>query len=42
MRELLGAKIARDGQWRFPAQDSVRISLKNAYYILFEDAKNIL
>ena len=21
--ELLGAKIARDGQWRFPEQDSV-------------------
>ncbi|SCY76877.1 penicillin-binding protein 1C [Flavobacterium caeni] len=34
--ELLGAKIARDGQWRFPAQDSVPQKFKTCL-VLFED-----
>ncbi|KQO34836.1 penicillin-binding protein 1C [Flavobacterium sp. Leaf82] len=34
--ELLGAKIARDGQWRFPAQDSVPDKFKKCI-IYFED-----
>ncbi|MFT3793604.1 penicillin-binding protein 1C [Flavobacterium sp.] len=34
--ELLGAKIARDGQWRFPAQDSVPDKFKKCV-IYFED-----
>jgi penicillin-binding protein 1C len=34
--ELLGAKIARDGQWRFPAQDSVPYKFKQCI-IYFED-----
>lgn len=33
---LLGARIARDGQWRFPAQDSVPEKLKRCI-IEFED-----
>jgi len=32
--ELLAAKIARDGQWRFPAKDSVPDKFKNASSIL--------
>jgi penicillin-binding protein 1C len=34
--ELLGAKIARDGQWRFPAQDSVPYKFKKCI-TYFED-----
>ncbi len=34
--ELLGAKIARDGQWRFPAQDSVSDKFKKCI-VYFED-----
>lgn len=34
--ELLGAKIARDGQWRFPAQDSVPDKFKQCV-VYFED-----
>jgi penicillin-binding protein 1C len=34
--ELLGAKIARDGQWRFPAQDSVPNKFKKCL-VYFED-----
>ena len=34
--ELLGAKIARDGQWRFPAQDSVPFKFKKCI-VYFED-----
>jgi penicillin-binding protein 1C len=34
--ELLGAKIARDGQWRFPAQDSVPTKFKQCI-VYFED-----
>ncbi len=34
--ELLGAKIARDGQWRFPAQDSVPYKFKQCI-VYFED-----
>lgn len=34
--ELLGAKIARDGQWRFPAQDSVPDKFKKCV-VYFED-----
>ena len=34
--ELLGAKIARDGQWRFPAQDSVPNKFKKCI-VYFED-----
>ncbi|MXO03671.1 penicillin-binding protein 1C [Flavobacterium sp. HBTb2-11-1] len=34
--ELLGAKIARDGQWRFPAQDSVLDKFKKCI-VYFED-----
>lgn len=34
--ELLGAKIARDGQWRFPAQDSVPVKFKKCM-VYFED-----
>ena len=34
--ELLGAKIARDGQWRFPAQDSVPDKFRNCI-VYFED-----
>jgi penicillin-binding protein 1C len=34
--ELLGAKIARDGQWRFPEQDSVPEKFKQCI-IYFED-----
>ena len=34
--ELLGAKIARDGQWRFPAQDSVPEKFKKCI-VYFED-----
>lgn len=34
--ELLGAKIARDGQWRFPAQDSIPYKFKNCI-VFFED-----
>lgn len=34
--ELLGAKIARDGQWRFPAQDSIPEKFKKCI-IYFED-----
>lgn len=34
--ELLGAKIARDGQWRFPAQDSVPYKFKKCV-VYFED-----
>ena len=34
--ELLGAKIARDGQWRFPAQDSVPYKFKKCI-VYFED-----
>ena len=34
--ELLGAKIARDGQWRFPAQDSVPQKFAQCV-IAFED-----
>ncbi|WP_343705431.1 penicillin-binding protein 1C [Flavobacterium sp.] len=34
--ELLGAKIARDGQWRFPAQDSVPDKFKKCI-VYFED-----
>ncbi|MGB2272863.1 MAG: penicillin-binding protein 1C, partial [Flavicella sp.] len=33
---LLGAKIAEDGQWRFPALDSVPIKFEKAI-VLFED-----
>jgi penicillin-binding protein 1C len=29
--ELLGSKIALDGQWRFPAQDSVPDKFKKVY-----------
>ncbi len=34
--ELLGAKIANDGQWRFPAQDSVPEKFKKCI-VYFED-----
>lgn len=34
--ELLGAKIARDGQWRFPANDSVPDKFKRCI-VYFED-----
>jgi penicillin-binding protein 1C len=34
--ELLGAKIARDGQWRFPEQDSVPEKFKQCI-VYFED-----
>jgi len=34
--ELLGAKIATDGQWRFPAQDSVPYKFKKCI-VYFED-----
>ena len=34
--ELLGAKIADDGQWRFPAQDSVPDKFKKCI-VYFED-----
>lgn len=34
--ELLGAKIANDGQWRFPAQDSVPDKFKKCI-VYFED-----
>lgn len=34
--ELLGAKIARDGQWRFPASDSVPDKFKKCI-VYFED-----
>lgn len=34
--ELLGAKIARDGQWRFPAQDSIPEKFKKCL-VYFED-----
>ena len=34
--ELLGAKIASDGQWRFPAQDSVPTKFRNCV-VYFED-----
>ena len=34
--ELLGAKIARDGQWRFPAQDSIPDKFKRCI-VYFED-----
>ncbi|MDD5151894.1 MAG: transglycosylase domain-containing protein, partial [Flavobacterium sp.] len=34
--ELLGAKIASDGQWRFPAQDSVPDKFKKCI-VYFED-----
>ena len=34
--ELLGAKIARDGQWRFPAQDSIPVKFKKCI-VYFED-----
>ncbi|MRX37833.1 penicillin-binding protein 1C [Flavobacterium sp. LC2016-23] len=34
--ELLGAKIARDGQWRFPAHDSVPDKFKKCI-VYFED-----
>ncbi|EKT4549730.1 penicillin-binding protein 1C [Flavobacterium psychrophilum] len=34
--ELLGAKIAHDGQWRFPAQDSVPYKFKKCI-VYFED-----
>ncbi|MBP8157988.1 MAG: transglycosylase domain-containing protein, partial [Flavobacterium sp.] len=34
--ELLAAKIARDGQWRFPAQDSVPDKFKKCI-VYFED-----
>ncbi len=34
--ELLGARIARDGQWRFPAQDSVPYKFRQCI-IHFED-----
>jgi len=34
--ELLAAKIARDGQWRFPAQDSVPYKFKKCI-VYFED-----
>lgn len=34
--ELLGAKIARDGQWRFPAQDSIPYKFKKCI-VYFED-----
>ncbi len=35
--ELLGAKIANDGQWRFPKTDSVPYKFKQCI-IQFEDA----
>ncbi len=34
--ELLGAKIARDGQWRFPAQDSIPYKFEKCI-VYFED-----
>ena len=34
--ELLAAKIARDGQWRFPAQDSIPDKFKQCI-VYFED-----
>lgn len=34
--ELLGAKIARDGQWRFPARDSIPEKFKTCI-VYFED-----
>ncbi|MGK4566240.1 penicillin-binding protein 1C [Flavobacterium sp. 3HN19-14] len=34
--ELLGAKIAKDGQWRFPAQDSIPDKFKKCI-VAFED-----
>ncbi|RYD93756.1 MAG: penicillin-binding protein 1C, partial [Sphingobacteriales bacterium] len=34
--DLLGARIARDGQWRFPAQDSVPHKFKQCI-VYFED-----
>lgn len=34
--ELLGARIARDGQWRFPAQDSVPYKFRKCI-VYFED-----
>jgi penicillin-binding protein 1C len=34
--ELLGARIARDGQWRFPAQDSIPEKFKKCI-VYFED-----
>lgn len=34
--ELLGARIARDGQWRFPAQDSVPYKFRQCI-VYFED-----
>ncbi|AWA29066.1 penicillin-binding protein 1C [Flavobacterium magnum] len=36
--ELLGAKIAADGQWRFPAQDSVPEKFRKCV-VYFEDEK---
>ena len=35
--ELLGAKIARDGQWRFPASDTIPEKFKKCI-VAFEDA----
>ncbi len=34
--ELLGARIASDGQWRFPAQDSIPYKFKKCI-VYFED-----
>ncbi|HQA73401.1 hypothetical protein, partial [Flavobacterium sp.] len=34
--ELLAAKIARDGQWRFPAKDSIPDKFKKCI-VYFED-----
>jgi penicillin-binding protein 1C len=34
--ELLGARIAKDGQWRFPAQDSIPYKFKQCI-VYFED-----
>jgi penicillin-binding protein 1C len=36
-KQLLGAKIAKDGQWRFPENDSVPYKFQQAV-INFEDA----
>ena len=33
--ELLAAKIARDGQWRFPAKDSIPYKFKKCIKSLF-------
>ena len=35
--KLLGAKIANDGQWRFPERDSIPFKLEKAI-LLYEDA----